>query len=174
MNAIRKSALAIVLLGMSVGCGGEPETAPDAGGAPTTSKPNYPTAADKNIKPAKVAPAPDTKPGEMKKVDEAPAVEGPKADAGRRETDGRRARRHQGIARRRTDRGDPQAVCPVSTHHLGSMEKPVKVTAEGRTFYLCCESLREGTQGRPQGGHRQARQKVSVSIVSRQLSVVRC
>ena len=33
-----------------------------------------------------------------------------------------------------------QAVCPVSTHNLGSMGKPLKVTAEGRTFYICCDS----------------------------------
>ena len=35
-----------------------------------------------------------------------------------------------------------QAVCPVSTHNLGSMGKPLKVTAEGRTFYLCCDGAR--------------------------------
>ncbi len=33
-----------------------------------------------------------------------------------------------------------QALCPVSNENLGSMGKPVKVTAEGRTFYLCCEN----------------------------------
>jgi hypothetical protein len=36
-----------------------------------------------------------------------------------------------------------QAVCPVSTHNLGSMGKPTKVTAEGRTFYLCCDDCEE-------------------------------
>ena len=36
-----------------------------------------------------------------------------------------------------------QAVCPVSTHNLGSMDKPLKVTAEGRTFYICCDGCEE-------------------------------
>ena len=51
----------------------------------------------------------------------------------------------------------------MSTHHLGSMEKPIKVTAEGRTFYLCCEGCEEEVKSRPQGGHRQARQEGKAS-----------
>ena len=42
-----------------------------------------------------------------------------------------------------------QAVCPVSTHNLGSMGKPLKVTAEGRTFYLCCESCEKESRPIP-------------------------
>ncbi len=42
-----------------------------------------------------------------------------------------------------------QAVCPVSSHHLGSMEKPVKVSAEGRTFYICCEGCEEEVKTDP-------------------------
>ncbi len=42
-----------------------------------------------------------------------------------------------------------QAVCPVSGHHLGSMEKPIKVTAEGRTFYLCCDSCEDKVKANP-------------------------
>jgi YHS domain-containing protein len=33
-----------------------------------------------------------------------------------------------------------QAVCPVSDEHLGAMGAPIKVSAEGKTFYLCCKS----------------------------------
>ncbi len=37
-----------------------------------------------------------------------------------------------------------QAVCPVSGHHLGGdMGKPIKVTAEGRTFFICCEGCQD-------------------------------
>jgi hypothetical protein len=36
-----------------------------------------------------------------------------------------------------------QAVCPLSNHNLGGMGKPLKITAEGRTFYLCCDSCEE-------------------------------
>ncbi len=33
-----------------------------------------------------------------------------------------------------------QAVCPVSGEHLGAMDKPIKISAEGRTFFLCCDN----------------------------------
>jgi YHS domain-containing protein len=42
-----------------------------------------------------------------------------------------------------------QGVCPVSTHHLGSMGKPIKVTAEGRTFYICCDSCEDKVKSDP-------------------------
>ena len=29
------------------------------------------------------------------------------------------------------------------------MEKPIKVTAEGRTFYLCCEGCEEDLKANP-------------------------
>ena len=31
-----------------------------------------------------------------------------------------------------------QAICPVSGENLGSMGVPIKVSAEGKTAYLCC------------------------------------
>ncbi len=33
-----------------------------------------------------------------------------------------------------------QGVCPVSGEPLGEMGAPIKVTAEGRSFFLCCKS----------------------------------
>jgi hypothetical protein len=36
-----------------------------------------------------------------------------------------------------------QAVCPVSGENLGSMGTPLKVTAEGKTFYLCCKGCKK-------------------------------
>ena len=42
-----------------------------------------------------------------------------------------------------------QAVCPVSTHNLGAMGKPLKVTAEGRTFYLCCDGCEDQFKADP-------------------------
>ena len=36
-----------------------------------------------------------------------------------------------------------QAVCPVSGEHLGSMDTPIKVTAEGKTFFICCKSCKK-------------------------------
>ncbi len=36
-----------------------------------------------------------------------------------------------------------QKLCPISGHHLGSMDTPIKVTAEGKTAYLCCEGCKK-------------------------------
>ena len=40
-------------------------------------------------------------------------------------------------------------VCPVSGDHLGNMGAPVKITAEGRTFYLCCKSCQDDVKADP-------------------------
>ena len=42
-----------------------------------------------------------------------------------------------------------QAVCPVSDHALGSMGAPVKVTHEGVTVFLCCDSCKEAFERDP-------------------------
>jgi hypothetical protein len=43
-----------------------------------------------------------------------------------------------------------QAVCPVSGGKLGSMDMPIKITAEGRTFYLCCDGCEDDVKADPQ------------------------
>ncbi len=147
MNAIRKSAWSIVLLGLAVGCG---ETEPEpAAGVSGTAKDNYPTAANKLAKPAKTPAAPASKPGEMKKVDEPPAVEGPKTDAGAAKLTDDELAAIKELPAAEQAVAIQQAVCPVSDHHLGSMEKPIKVTAEGRTFYLCCASCEKELKADP-------------------------
>jgi YHS domain-containing protein len=42
-----------------------------------------------------------------------------------------------------------QAVCPVSGEKMGSMGKPYKVSAEGRTFYLCCDGCEDKVKADP-------------------------
>jgi hypothetical protein len=42
-----------------------------------------------------------------------------------------------------------QIVCPVSEENLGSMGKPVKVTAAGRTFFLCCDGCNKDLKKDP-------------------------
>jgi hypothetical protein len=43
-----------------------------------------------------------------------------------------------------------QMVCPVSGEHLGGdMGVPVKVSAEGKTFFLCCKSCNKDVQADP-------------------------
>jgi YHS domain-containing protein len=36
-----------------------------------------------------------------------------------------------------------QKVCPVSDDHLGAMEKPFKMTVDGKTFFLCCAGCKK-------------------------------
>ena len=42
-----------------------------------------------------------------------------------------------------------QVLCPVSGEHLGSMDAPIKVSAEGKTFYLCCKSCKKEVDKNP-------------------------
>jgi hypothetical protein len=44
-----------------------------------------------------------------------------------------------------------QKVCPVSGGHLGDedMGAPVKITAEGRTFFLCCKGCEDEVKADP-------------------------
>jgi serine/threonine protein kinase len=47
------------------------------------------------------------------------------------------------------ERALKQRACPVSGENLGSMGVPVKVTAAGRTFYLCCKGCNKDVQEDP-------------------------
>ncbi len=152
MNAIRKSAWSIVLLGMTVGCG---ETEPEpAAPVSTPIKTIDSSPADKSVTPVKPPAAPDTKTGEMKRVDEPPAVEGPKTENSKSDKGAVKLTDDELTAIKELPAAEQavaiqQAVCPVSEHHLGSMDKPIKVTAEGRTFYLCCESCEKELKANP-------------------------
>jgi len=42
-----------------------------------------------------------------------------------------------------------QKVCPVSGENLGSMGVPLKITAEGQTFYLCCGGCKKEVTADP-------------------------
>ena len=39
----------------------------------------------------------------------------------------------------------------MSGDHLGSMGTPFKITAEGRTFYLCCDGCEDKVKEDPKG-----------------------
>jgi YHS domain-containing protein len=145
MNLIRKSTWTLLFLGGIIGCSGEEEAAPPA---PPASKPNYPPS-DKAAPP--VSP-PAT--SESKKGDEAPKIEGPKAentkpDGGAVVLTAEELAAVKELPEAEQAAASQQAVCPVSTHHLGSMGKPIKVSAEGRTFYLCCDSCEDKVKSDP-------------------------
>jgi hypothetical protein len=139
MNAICKSAWTIMILGAAVGCAGEDEPAAPAA-APAGPAPSVKPAAPS-------APAPT-------KSDEAPKVEGPKAEnsksgAGATKLTADELAAIKELPASEQDVATRQAVCPVSSHHLGSMGMPVKVSALGRTFYLCCDDCNEKVKADP-------------------------
>ena len=92
--------------------------------------------------------------GESKKGDEAPKIEGPKAenskpDGGAVVLTAAELAAVKELPEAEQAAASQQGVCPVSTHHLGSMGKPLKVTAEGRTFYICCDSCEDKVKSDP-------------------------
>jgi YHS domain-containing protein len=42
-----------------------------------------------------------------------------------------------------------QKVCPVSGENLGGMGVPVRVSAEGKTFFLCCKGCNKEVKSNP-------------------------
>jgi YHS domain-containing protein len=106
------------------------------------------------MKPPPTSPA--TKPADAKKGDDAPPIEGPKAESAKPASAAVKLTAEELDEIKKLPAAEQaaaisQAVCPVSNHHLGSMEMPVKVTAEGRTFYLCCESCQDKLDANPKG-----------------------
>ena len=83
-----------------------------------------------------------------------PPLEGPKTDASHDDstpvklTDAEIAR-IKTLPAAEQDVALKQAVCPVSGEHLGNMGEPFKITAEGRTFYLCCKSCVDDVKADP-------------------------
>ncbi len=147
MNSTRNFAWTMIILGAAAGCAEDTQTAaPPAGGAST------PTAV------GKAAPGTKTPDGKVtpvaeppKKSDEAPAVEGPKAENTKPApalTADELAEIKKLPAAEQTP-ATAQVICPVSAHNLGSMGMPIKVTAEGRTAYLCCEGCEEKFKSDP-------------------------
>ena len=161
MNAIRKSTWTILILGASAGCAGEadPPATPEvsSGQPPAISKPApKDTAPGGGMSGEMTAPptSPATKPAAGKKGDDAPPIEGPKAenaksDAGAVKLTAAELSAIKELPASEQATATAQAVCPVSTHHLGSMGMPLKVSAEGRTFYLCCDSCEEKLKADP-------------------------
>ena len=162
MSAIRKFGWSALVLAAFAGCAKEepvPATTP-----PTETKPEATSA----------TPAPGTEPtpsGEMKGPSAAPAGGMPKIEApqptpapkeetlrprrrGSRLTRRRRCRRKSSPRSRSFPQSDAnqalkQLLCPVSGENLGSMGVPLKVTAAGQTFFLCCKGCNKDVQDDP-------------------------
>jgi len=154
----------LLLLAM-IGCnGGDEPTAPPVvvpGNSapkvtpvtPTTTK-SDPAKGDMPLETAPAATKTEPKSDEAKKSDEGPKVEGPKADNSK-STGGASSPTAKELAAIKELPEAEQAValkqltCPVSGETLGAMGKPLKVTYEGRSFYLCCKSCEPDVKADP-------------------------
>jgi hypothetical protein len=163
MKKRRQPWLLVVGLGLMAGCTGEesnpgppvtpapanrPSSKPSENSAPT-AKPASPGTTDTK--------APASSPTEGKDSS-APSLEGPKTDAGSGPGGGKAVKltdaQIANIKKLPVDEQEAalkQLVCPVSGGHLGAMGKPFKVSAEGRSFYLCCESCEDDVKADPKG-----------------------
>jgi hypothetical protein len=162
MNRFRLFPPALALL-FAVGCAGEEgagtSPAPGPASGPAPSAPTLPVAP----KPEAPAPAPEAKDDaapaptppaeenkdEEKKAEEKPSLEAPKAEAGAVELSDEELANIKQLPADEQPLALKQAVCPVSDEHLGAMDAPIKVTAEGRTFFLCCKSCNDDVKSNP-------------------------
>ena len=164
----------MLILGAVAGCPGDepPATSGEPGALQRaqgsrrsrSSRRRTSRAAAKDAAPKDMQPA--AKPGDTtKKPDESPKLEAPKADA-KGDTAAVQLKPDEiaeikKLPAAEQDQALKQAVCPVSGHHLGSMEKPIKVTAEGRTFFLCCEGCEPDLKKDPKAVIAKLDQEVS-------------
>ena len=148
MNANSRSTLTMILLAAAAGCAEEADNA----AAPTPSQ-STPPAVTRAIPPAPAPTPSPAKTDDMKKPDDAPKVEGPKAEAPKADAGVKLSADEMAEIKKLPEAEQAaaikQAVCPVSAHELGSMGEPIKVTAEGRTFYLCCKSCEPSVKKDP-------------------------
>ena len=150
-------------LALAAGCGATEDATPTPTPTPTdaTAAPVMPTekpAMKAETEPAKAAPEPTKL--EVPKVEapkvEAPAVlpapvpakEAPKGASNVKLTDEEVAEIKKLPAGEQVQ-ALKQAVCPVSGEHLGEMGTPIKVTAEGKAFFLCCKSCKADVEKDP-------------------------
>jgi YHS domain-containing protein len=168
MIAIRKAWWATLLLTAFVGCThdeptGENPPPPPPTASDTPVPPTTPPADDKS----KGGPSADMPKDEAPKVEvpkeeglklNPPAVTPPAKDEGAEKKGDEAANTTllpDEIAELATlsaadkDIALKQVVCPVSGEHLGAMGAPVKVSAEGKTFMLCCKSCNDEVKEKP-------------------------
>jgi YHS domain-containing protein len=156
----KTSRLSVLALALGIcGCAGDDSVAPAPGSAsapgpssPVVNKVQTPSGRpDSNAASASGAGAPAR--DDSGKVD-APSLEGPRTDT--TQTDGSPVKltaaetaKIKTLPAAEQELALKQAVCPVSGEHLGTMGTPVKVTAEGRTFYLCCKNCEDEVKSNP-------------------------
>jgi YHS domain-containing protein len=169
MIAIRIRTLgysAVLLAAAAVaGCGGTQETEK----APAQTE-NAPAPASPIPAPTEVTPAPPgtSAPGGKPEADKAatpdmpPKIEAPqpspvpKEDEKKADAAGATLTADELAEIKKLPPGEAEAalkqkVCPVSGDHLGSMDAPIKISAAGRTFFLCCKGCSKEVASDPAG-----------------------
>ena len=154
MKLIRKSMGTILIMGAAaVGCAGdaEPPTQPSAGQSPAA--PPRPAGNAPAVKigdesgakagPSQAPPITIPAPSDGKKATDAPKLEGPGKSGASSKLSADDLAEIKKLPKDEQDVALAQVVCPVSAHNLGSMGMPLKVSAEGRTFYLCCDECQK-------------------------------
>lgn len=167
MIAIRKAWWATALLAAFAGCNTEepgagtnpPPPAAPGGAAPGTEVTPSSEKKDEMPKPADEAPAAKSEePGkteEPAKKDSEPAAPKDKDESTEKKADAQVKLSSEEVAEiEKLPAADKslalkQIVCPVSEEPLGSMGTPVKVTAEGKTFFLCCKGCTKEVTNHP-------------------------
>jgi Archaeal TRASH domain len=157
----RQPWLLVVGLGLLAGCTGE-ESKPGPPVQPVPSSRTEMKPAENTSPTGRPLPtgksdtkAPASSPAEGKDSS-APSLEGPKSDAAEGGSKSvKLTSAEEANIKKLPAEEQPaalkQLVCPVSGEHLGSMGTPVKVSAENRTFYLCCKSCQDDVKADPKG-----------------------
>jgi hypothetical protein len=159
MSAIRKFGWSALVLAAFAGCAKEepaPATPPAAeakpeatdatpapGAEPTTSG-EMKGPAPAGTLPAIEAPQPTPAPKE-----EAPAPKGEGTAAAVKALSADELAEVKKLPASDADQAVKQMLCPVSGENLGSMGVPLKVTAAGQTFFLCCKGCNKDVQDDP-------------------------
>lgn len=164
MIAIRKFGWSVLVLAAFAGCGKqepEPATTTSTETAPISGVP-APETPPPATTPAETKPEPDkgtTSTPDMPK--DAPAIEAPQPTPATKDEkksadnapavslSNEELAEVKKLPAGEADLALKQLVCPVSGENLGSMGVPVKVTAAGQSFYLCCKGCNKDVKEDP-------------------------
>jgi hypothetical protein len=153
MDKNRRMWMLVLVLDVAVGCAGEGSNPPSVSGP--THQPVSKPAMNQTDAP-KADSKTTTAPKEAEPKSDAPSLEGPKTEAPKNGGDTIKLAAAEIAAIEKLPAADQeqalkQAVCPASGEHLGAMGVPVKVSAQGRSFFLCCKGCLDDVKADPQG-----------------------
>jgi YHS domain-containing protein len=160
MNPFHKLIGTGMILLAAAGCAGEEQSQPAPQSRSVAASPAPPTAQGNALrtKASEEAQPPGSPTASAakseQKADDGPTIEGPnveneKAKAAATGISAEHLAAIKELPATEQEIAIKQASCPVSGEPLGSMGKPMKVSAEGRTFYLCCKGCEKDLKADP-------------------------